>query len=728
MRLDRWKNAAVSTVVALLAVYGGLGCLITGMRLDANMGQLLLGCVIMCVLCCGCLWNRLWPVPVVLGLLTLFLWWRNDNLRRSFESLLFYLSDLYNQGYGWGIAQWTDRGELGSDVTVALLAIAMPLSAAVSASLIHRGTGWMGAGAALLPMLATVLLKDTVPEEWYLAMLLFAVILILLSDGVRGRNLWQSSRLVLMLALPLALALVMMFILIPKDTYDKQDGAQQLEDALLRILNKTEVPELLDLPEYATGDQEKVVDLRTVGNRKDSTQQIMTVKAQETTTLYLRGCAYDVYNGTGWSSTPGWNAQGMYFAVGGSQIRQLIVETDSVHSVMYFTYAPYEEDRKVIGGRLQNEDGLRRYTARYVDMVENSNQLRNISADVDEKQMAEYLALPDSTRQRAETLMRGKLGTFRGGTAAQAWEHAQLIVDWVSRRADYDLATPGMPEDETDFAMWFLEEGDTGYCTHFASAAVVLLRAAGIPAQYVTGYLVEAKSGQTVNVTARDAHAWVEVYIGGVGWVVMEPTPGYGTAAPDIPEPTQPEETTPPTQPEETTGPTEPEQTEAPTQKVEQTKPTSATVMGTDPYSHPTQTHTGASAGVSLIGGADQGTPAQRGMLTALLWILAGFACLLGLIGQWQLRLWLRRRKLQKGDANRRALARWVLLEQMAALAGETPPEELHQLAQKAKFSQHTLTVEELVVLDRQISHLRGRLRRRSFVHQIWYTLVLALY
>ena len=47
MRLDRWKNAAVSTVVAVLAVYGGLGCLITGMRLDANMGQLLLGCVIM---------------------------------------------------------------------------------------------------------------------------------------------------------------------------------------------------------------------------------------------------------------------------------------------------------------------------------------------------------------------------------------------------------------------------------------------------------------------------------------------------------------------------------------------------------------------------------------------------------------------------------------------------------------------------------------------------------
>lgn len=726
-RLDRWKSAAVSAVVAVLAVYGGLGCLVSGMRLDADMGTLLLGCAIMCVVCCACLWNRLWPIPVAAGLAVLFIWWRNDTLRLSFESLLYYLSNLYDQGYGWGVAQWSQWSELDKNVTVALLAIAMPLSAAVSAALVHRGSGWMGAGAALLPMLATVLLKDTVPSEGYLAMLLFAVAVILLTDGVRGRSLWQSSRLVLMLALPLALALGLMFLLIPRNTYDKQDGAQKLEDAVLQLLNRTEIPEILELPGYITGDQEKIIDLRAVGERKQNSQGIMTVKAQETDTIYLRGCAYDIYDGTGWSSTPGWNAQGMYFAVGGSQIRQLNIETENVHSVMYFTYAPYEEDRKVMGGRLLNDDGLRRYTARYVDMVEYSSRLTTIDGTVNAGQMAEYLALPDETRQRAEKLMRGKLGTFGGGTAAQAWQHAQYIVDWVSRRADYDLNTPAMPEEERDFALWFLENGDTGYCTHFASAAVVLLRAAGIPAQYVTGYLVDAKAGQEVQVTARDAHAWVEVFIGGIGWVAMEPTPGFSAGGERPPEPTEPQQTTAPTEPEETTAPTEPQQTTAPTEPGEQTVPTTA-VTTVPQSSQSTGAQTAPSTATGIFGGVDTGTPAQKGMVTALLWLLGGFACLAAVFAQWQLRLWLGRRKLRQGDPNRQALARWVLLEKMAALAKETPPEALYHLAQKAKFSQHTISAEELAAFDRENARLRGVLRRQNVFKQLAYTLVLALY
>ena len=733
MGLEKWKNAAVSTVVAWLAVFGGLGCLVTGMRLDVNMAALLFGCAVMCALCCGCLWNRLWPVPLGAGLLVLFIWWRSGDLRASFEGLLYSLSDLYDQGYGWGIAQWSDRDELNSDATVALLAIAIPLSAAVSAALVHEGSGWMGAGAALLPMLGTVLLKDTVPAEGYLAMLLFAVALILLTDGVRSRSLWQSGRLSLMLSLPLALALGLMFLLIPQDTYSGQDGAQRLEDAVLQMLNLAELPEELELPGTTTGDQEKTVDLRTVGDRKESGMRVMTVKAQENKTLYLRGCAYDVYDGTTWNSTPGWNSQGMYFAVGGSRIHQLTVETESVHSVMYFTYAPYEEDRKVMGGRLKNEEGLRRYTARYVDMVEYSDSLRTVSAEVDEKQMEEYLYLPNETYQRAWRLIRGKLGAFRGGTAAQAWEHAQTVVDWVSDRAAYDLNTPAMPRDETDFALWFLEESDTGYCTHFASAAAVLLRATGIPAQYVTGYLVDARADRTVDVTAQDAHAWVEVYIGGVGWVVMEPTPGFGGGRPVPPDPTEPDETTGPTDPEETTGPTEPEvttgtepeQTQASTGPDQQTG--SATGVDTAPYSHPTETHTG-SAGLSLWGGAEPGTPARRGMLKGLMWLLAVFAGLAAVVAQWQLRLWLRKRKLRRGDHNRQALARWALLERMAALNRETPSEALHQLAQKAKFSQHTLSAEELAAFDRENARLRGALRKRNFAMQLVYTLVYALY
>jgi hypothetical protein len=64
----------------------------------------------------------------------------------------------------------------------------------------------------------------------------------------------------------------------------------------------------------------------------------------------------------------------------------------------------------------------------------------------------------------------------------------------------------------------------------------------------------------------------------------------------------------------------------------------------------------------------------------------------------------------------------------MAALAKETPPEALYHLAQKAKFSQHTISAEELAAFDRENTRLRGVLQRQNVFKQLAYTLVLALY
>ena len=61
-----------------------------------------------------------------------------------------------------------------------------------------------------------------------------------------------------------------------------------------------------------------------------------------------------------------------------------------------------------------------------------------------------------------------------------------------------------------------------------ASAATLLYRALGIPARYVIGYVGDTKAGQYVNILAQNAHAWVEVYVDGLGWVNVEVT---GTSA-----------------------------------------------------------------------------------------------------------------------------------------------------------------------------------------------------
>ncbi len=91
--------------------------------------------------------------------------------------------------------------------------------------------------------------------------------------------------------------------------------------------------------------------------------------------------------------------------------------------------------------------------------------------------------------------------------------------------------TPGdLPDhvtDQTSFLDYFLLESKCGYCSHFATAFVLLARSEGIPARYVQGYLVPVKEGGCVTVTSSMAHAWAEVYFDGAGWITYDPTPGF---------------------------------------------------------------------------------------------------------------------------------------------------------------------------------------------------------
>ncbi len=87
----------------------------------------------------------------------------------------------------------------------------------------------------------------------------------------------------------------------------------------------------------------------------------------------------------------------------------------------------------------------------------------------------------------------------------------------------YTLTPPKLAGDSVDA---FLFDTRRGFCGHYASAFAVLMRAAGIPAHVVTGY-----QGGTFNrfadywiVRQSDAHAWVEVWIEGHGWLRIDPT------------------------------------------------------------------------------------------------------------------------------------------------------------------------------------------------------------
>jgi hypothetical protein len=84
------------------------------------------------------------------------------------------------------------------------------------------------------------------------------------------------------------------------------------------------------------------------------------------------------------------------------------------------------------------------------------------------------------------------------------------------------------PPFRSDVVEYFIFDLRKGYCDYYATAMVVLARAAGIPARYVVGYLGDAYDqieGAYV-ITADQAHAWPEIYFPGHGWVAFEPTGG----------------------------------------------------------------------------------------------------------------------------------------------------------------------------------------------------------
>jgi transglutaminase-like putative cysteine protease len=123
-------------------------------------------------------------------------------------------------------------------------------------------------------------------------------------------------------------------------------------------------------------------------------------------------------------------------------------------------------------------------------------------------------------------------GNPRARALAAAWQRdaqqadevlAQGIEFFRAAGLTYTLEPPPLGENPVDE---FLHSTRSGFCEHFSSAFAFLMRAAGIPARVVTGYLGGDPNpvDGILTVRQRDAHAWVEVHLPGRGWTRIDPT------------------------------------------------------------------------------------------------------------------------------------------------------------------------------------------------------------
>lgn len=104
------------------------------------------------------------------------------------------------------------------------------------------------------------------------------------------------------------------------------------------------------------------------------------------------------------------------------------------------------------------------------------------------------------------------------------------VRDKLSKMTRYVRGGASVPED-ADPITWFLSGSGQANAMFYASTAVQALRSHGLAARYVEGYYVSAAAAQggkgTISLTGQNAHAWIEVYFDGIGWLPVDMTPGY---------------------------------------------------------------------------------------------------------------------------------------------------------------------------------------------------------
>lgn len=130
-----------------------------------------------------------------------------------------------------------------------------------------------------------------------------------------------------------------------------------------------------------------------------------------------------------------------------------------------------------------------------------------------------YLSIPISTKGTLDNII-AEYGLDKNSSTI-----VSDVQNFLQNFGQYNLKFAEYPQG-CDMVAHFFEVAKEGICQHYAAAGTMLFRALGIPARYTTGYMVQSKYGEETLVYGNSGHAWVEIYIDGLGWVPVEVTSG----------------------------------------------------------------------------------------------------------------------------------------------------------------------------------------------------------
>jgi hypothetical protein len=309
------------------------------------------------------------------------------------------------------------------------------------------------------------------------------------------------------------------------------------------------------------------IELGHFGTIKDNMRVVMRVefpddRERAERTLRMRGISFDHYDGRVWSKSSTRSIELPREQLGVWQVLHATTkewELDGTTVLQDVYLEPLQMEERMIFGtpRLQKLsienpelDRLRRHPVRFYQGMAGDVSTR-VPSDVALRYRAEsrsprrdaqllnratgalpsriartFLQLPAEMDVRVESLARAITSE-----ATTPFERARAIERYL--RAEYDYSTQGGHDREAPLED-FLFGRREGHCEYFASAMVILLRTLGVPARPANGFYggVYNEYGRFYAVRQADAHAWVEVFFSGYGWLTFDPTPPSAVLVP----------------------------------------------------------------------------------------------------------------------------------------------------------------------------------------------------
>ena len=727
MRPSRYAFPAALLCAAGLSI-GLCFCVITSFAVPVDTVRLLLACILAAALFSAIFllkksWIWLLAVLLLAGAGGYLL---RAELQQSLSALVYAVSSNYAEAIAGLQTVSLTEGASGADATLVLILFAA-LYALLCSWTVMRGEHLAYLLAAVLPVLVLCLvILQTPPAVWAILLVVGVLTLLLLSQLLRVQQEREGNRLALQLAVPLALLVGLLAVLFPAKTYVRADWSDSLQQTLADAADKltlfrrdaqtgqvhfTSPISPSTLGSYLWDSSVTGVNLNRVGPQRQYGRTVMRVQGQTSGLCHLRGDSLAVYEENRWKAlserdyaeagdaAAALTAGTVHIAVSEeeeagfaavSAAYSMSIETEMKSGVYYTPYypltlpegaAPYHD--AYIRNSSQRTSYAVLYTDAHTDVPDETYE-----AFVHET----YTQVPDQTRQALADILP-QLGVQPGEDLHRI---LAAVQSYVSASARYDLDTPAVPDGE-DFVSWFLHESETGYCVHFATAAAILLRCMDVPARYVTGFFTNVTAGNWTTVTTDDAHAWVEYYVDGLGWYVLDPTPAAQdphvmTHQPEDPAPVQ----------------EEPVQTPEPSVTEETPDGTKTSLES------PKKTEETATSGSKSFHFLRYLWPALAVAAALLVWRALLFS--------------IRRAALRQGSGNRRAVALYHHICWLSRKTGTQVPAEFLEIAEKARFSHHKLSREELQPLQEHAERLTQQLLAdKRFWRQFLFRVIYAL-